>query len=108
MPSLSGALLMIEDDLESTPAHFARDLTSLLQVPDAATIQGLVIGRFQRASGMTRTLLEQIVSCQPVLADVPVLANADFGHTSPLVTFPTGGYASMSVGETSSLTIDRH
>jgi muramoyltetrapeptide carboxypeptidase len=105
MPNLAGSLLMIEDDFESTPANFARDLTSLLQLPDAAGVQGVVVGRFQRASGMTQALLERIVRNQPALLRVPVLANADFGHTSPMVTFPIGGRAAMRVGEAPMLTI---
>lgn len=108
MPSLEDALLMLEDDAASDPADFARDLTSLLHVPDAAGVRGLVIGRFQRASGMTRLLLDEIIARQPVLAERPVLANADFGHTSPLATFPIGGRAHVRVGTSSSLTITRH
>jgi len=105
-PSLDGALLMIEDDEESNPVNFARDLASLLQLPDATGVTGLVIGRFQRASGVTRALLEQIIARQPALAGRPVLANADFGHTSPMLTFPIGGQASVVVGEECRLTIE--
>jgi muramoyltetrapeptide carboxypeptidase len=105
MPSLDGALLMVEDDDLSNAVEFARDLTSLLQLPSAAGVQGLVIGRFQQASGVTRPLLEQIIDRQPRLAGRPVLGNADFGHTSPLVTFPIGGRATLAVGETSSLRV---
>ncbi|MGM7775185.1 S66 family peptidase [Arthrobacter sp. KNU-44] len=108
MPSLEGALLFLEDDFESHPATFARDLASLLQTPEAAGIRGLVIGRFQRASRMTRELLALIVAKQSVLAGLPVLANADFGHTSPIFTFPIGGDAEVSVGESSALRITRH
>lgn len=105
MPSLDGALLMLEDDDASNADTFARDLTSLLQLPDAAGVQGLVIGRFQRASGVTRSLLEQIVARQGRLANRPVLANVDFGHTNPIATFPIGGHAALTVGEASSLRI---
>ena len=98
MPSLDGAMLFVEDDSESSPHTFARDLTSLLQLPDAAGIRGLVIGRFQRQTGMTRELLAQIVGNQPGLAGLPVLANADFGHTQPLLTFPVGGQAEVRIG----------
>ena len=105
MPSLDGALLMLEDDDASDADTFARDLTSLLQLPDAAGVQGLVIGRFQRASGVTRSLLEQVIARQGRLANRPVLANVDFGHTNPLATFPIGGRASLTVGEASSLRI---
>ena len=103
MPSLAGALLMIEDDFVSDADAFARNLTSLLQLPDAAGVQGLVIGRFQEASGVTRSLLEQIIARQDRLAGLPVLGNADFGHTSPFATFPIGGRAALAVGATSSL-----
>lgn len=108
MPSLAGALLFVEDDLLTDPATFARDLTSLLQQPDAAEVQGLVVGRFQRASGLTRDLLAQIVQRQPVLAGRPVLANLDFGHTNPLLTFAVGGEAELVVGAETALTLTRH
>lgn len=108
MPALDGALLFVEDDEASHVVDFARDLASLLQVPDAAGISGLVIGRFQQASGMTRLLLEQIIERQPVLTAVPVLANVDFGHTNPLMTLPIGGQATIVAGEASELTIIAH
>ncbi|MBT2231945.1 LD-carboxypeptidase [Nonomuraea sp. NEAU-A123] len=109
MPSLDGALLILEDDLESHPATFARDLTSLLQLPDAQGVRGLAIGRFQHASRMTRPLLEQIIDAQPALTGVPVLANIDVGHTHPLATFPIGGQGRLACTETqTSLTLLRH
>jgi muramoyltetrapeptide carboxypeptidase LdcA involved in peptidoglycan recycling len=105
MPSLEGALLMIEDDAESDAATFCRDLTSLLQLPDGRGVRGLVIGRFQEQSGITRSLLEQIIARQDQVNGLPVLANVDFGHTNPLATFPIGGRATLTVGSSSSLRI---
>ena len=93
LPSLDGALLCVEADGVTDPPEFARQLTSLLQQPGAAGVRGLVVGRFQRRSEMTRSLLEQVVDRQPVLDGVPVLANADFGHTQPMATLPIGGEA---------------
>lgn len=55
------------------------------------------------ASGVTRSLLEQIIARQNRLAGVPVPANADFGHANPLATFPIGGRAALTAGTTSSL-----
>jgi muramoyltetrapeptide carboxypeptidase len=103
MPSLAGAVLMVEDDYLCDAREFARNLTSLLQLPDASGVQGLVIGRFQEASRVTRSLLEQIVARQDRLAGLPVLANADFGHTDPRITFPIGGRAVLAVGADSAL-----
>lgn len=88
---LEGAVVAVEDDQLSNPVEFARDLTSLLQQPDAEQMTGLLIGRFQRASGFNRNLLEQIVARHDLLKTIPVVANMDFGHTSPLATLPIGG-----------------
>lgn len=105
MPSLDGAVLMVEDDYLSDAKEFARNLTSLLQLPDASGMQGLVIGRFQEASRVTRALLEQIIARQDRLVGLPVLANVDFGHTDPRITFPIGGRAALAVGANHSLHI---
>jgi muramoyltetrapeptide carboxypeptidase len=91
MPPIGESVLIIEDDAETSPNAFARDLTSLLQLPEAVHLRGLVIGRFQRDSGIDRDMLEHIVSIQPVLDGVPVVANTDVGHTFPMATVPIGG-----------------
>ena len=107
-PSLDGAVLAVEDDELTDPATFARDLTSLLQQPDAAGIRGLIVARFQRVSGIHRDLLKQILARQDRLAGLPVLANVDFGHTSPLATLPVGGRVEVTVSDTSRLRIVEH
>jgi muramoyltetrapeptide carboxypeptidase LdcA involved in peptidoglycan recycling len=107
MPSLDGALLVLEDDATSTVADFARNLTSLLQLPDAAGVRGLVVGRFQRRTGMTRELLTEIVARQPALTGRPVLAGVDVGHTMPLATVAIGGTAHVRVGDPSRLRMIR-
>jgi muramoyltetrapeptide carboxypeptidase len=95
MPPLDGTVLFVEDDLESKPHHFGRNLTSLLQQSDAAGVRGLLIGRFKRESGMTRELLQQIVATNTHLEGLPILANLDFGHTDPLITLPVGGHVEV-------------
>ncbi|MFT4109850.1 S66 family peptidase [Propionicimonas sp.] len=108
MPPLDGALLFVEDDELVDAVTFRRDLFSLLQLPDAAGVTGLVIGRFQRASQITREDLTDLVAAQPALRGKPVLANADFGHTNPQITFPVGGSARLRVAHPTTLTITRH
>lgn len=90
---------MLEDDASVHAVEFAHNLPSLLQLPDAAGIQGLVIGRLQRESAMIETLLSEIVARQPALAGKPVAASADIGHAMPLATFPVGGQAELAVGD---------
>jgi muramoyltetrapeptide carboxypeptidase len=85
------------------------DLVSLLQQPAFGGVTGLVIGRFQRETGMTRDLLAQIVGSKPELARLPVIANVDFGHTTPSMTFPIGGTVEVRAGTGAPrLTITRH
>jgi muramoyltetrapeptide carboxypeptidase len=95
MPSLDGSVVFAEDDDQVRPWDFDRDLVSLLQQPGFAGVRAVIIGRFQKASGMTRELLTQIVASKPELAALPVIGNVDFGHTTPVFTFPVGGTAEV-------------
>ncbi|MDH6371681.1 muramoyltetrapeptide carboxypeptidase [Paenibacillus sp. PastF-3] len=95
MPSLKNSILFVEDDYESSPATFDRDLQSLIHQPDFQHVKGLVIGRFQQGSRMTKELLIKIITSKEELSDIPVIADVDFGHTSPMITFPVGGQASL-------------
>lgn len=89
MPELGDSILFIEDDEMTIPETFARDLTSLLQV--TGEIRGLVLGRFQRSSKVTDEQIHYILDKHPMLQNIPVLYDVDFGHTQPMFTFPIGG-----------------
>jgi muramoyltetrapeptide carboxypeptidase LdcA involved in peptidoglycan recycling len=98
MPSLKHALLFIEDDempKELTMVEFERNLQSVLHQPDAKHLRGVVIGRFQKASKMTPAKIEKMIKTKKELRRVPVIANADFGHTTPMITLPMGGTATL-------------
>jgi muramoyltetrapeptide carboxypeptidase len=105
MPDLEGVLLFLEDDIESAPRTFDRDLQSLIHLPSFEGVRGIVIGRFQKASHMSEDLLRQIIRSKRELAKLPVVANVDFGHTSPMITFPIGGHASVQAGGNVTLVI---
>lgn len=92
-------ILMIEDDAESYPAAFDRNLQALCHQPDFKNVKGMVIGRFQKGSKMDREMLEFIINNKPELKDMPVLANVDYGHTTPIITIPFGGTATMDNGK---------
>ncbi|WP_119068646.1 S66 family peptidase [Rubrobacter indicoceani] len=91
LPDLRGSILMIEADNETGPQHFDRELQALVMQPGFGDVSGLVIGRFQRDSQMDPDVLDGIVHAKPELSEIPVVADASFGHTTPTFTFPLGG-----------------
>ena len=107
MPDLAGSILFIEDDDESTPVTFDRDLQSLIHQPGFSGVRGVVIGRFQKKMGMKRELLEEIIKTKQELASLPVIAGADFGHTTPKLTIPIGGRASIDASDRPSIRMSR-
>jgi muramoyltetrapeptide carboxypeptidase LdcA involved in peptidoglycan recycling len=95
LPDLEGTILLLEDDEEIQPHHFDRTLQSLLDQPDFEDVRGIVLGRFQRASNLDRETLSEIVRSKPELNNIPVVANASLGHTTPAFTFPIGGTGAL-------------
>ena len=92
-------ILFIEDTEVSPLADFERNLQALICQPDFKNVKALVIGRFQKGSKVTREGLEYILNTKPELKDLPILANVDFGHSSPLLTIPLGGTATLDNGK---------
>ncbi|MDY4842288.1 MAG: LD-carboxypeptidase [Alphaproteobacteria bacterium] len=81
---------------EATDAgSFERNLQALIYQPDFENVSGIVIGRFQKASNVTKEKLEYIIKSKKALDRMPVIANVDFGHTTPLLTLPIGGECSL-------------
>jgi len=97
MPSLVDSILLLEDDYESKPATFDRDLQSLIHLPGFEGVKGMVIGRFQNKSEMEQEMLVKMIRDKDELKGMPVIANADFGHTTPQFTFPIGGKGRLAV-----------
>lgn len=95
LPDLENSILFIEDDEESLPHTFDRDLQSLIHLPSFSDVKGVVIGRFQKASEITNDLLIKIIKTKKELDNLPVIANVDFGHTDPKITFPVGGEVNL-------------
>jgi muramoyltetrapeptide carboxypeptidase LdcA involved in peptidoglycan recycling len=96
MPKLKNSILFIEDDSDAKPGYFDRYLQSIIHQPGFDGVRGIVVGRFQKGSEMTRVAIEKIMRSKRELSGIPIIANADFGHTTPQATFPFGVAASIS------------
>lgn len=108
MPSLGGAVLFIEDDSESKSVNFDRDLQSLIHQPDFNKVRGIVIGRFEDDSEISRAQLIRIIKSKEELRRIPVIADANFGHTDPIATFPVGGEVEIEAKTRPKIIIRKH
>jgi len=103
-PDIKDSILLLEEDDETgenTAINFDRDLQSVINQKNFDQVRGLVIGRFEKSSEMTEEILKKIVSSKRELSKIPVIANADFGHSDPKFTFPIGGVAKLKVSKNS-------
>ena len=88
-------ILFLEDCVPVGAVDFDRMLQAFIHQPDFHHVKGLAIGRFQKGSEVTREQLEYVINTKKELKDLPVLANVDFGHTTPILTIPFGGRAEL-------------
>lgn len=101
MPNIENKILFIEDDELSGPIflmEFDRNLQSLMHMPEFKTVKGIVCGRAQKGSCMTKEKWFKIFD-KPELKNIPVIAGVDFGHTTPIITFPVGGHARIEANK---------
>ena len=98
MPSLKDSILFLEDDEtvgSFTNVEVDRNLQSIIHLPDFENVRGLVIGRFQKKSEMTEEKLRFIINSKRDLKNLPIIYGANFGHTDPYITFPSGGHVKI-------------
>ncbi len=96
MPDLDNSILFIEDDGETGKyfnKEFDRNLQSLLHCAKGKKINGLIIGRAESVSEMNFEKWKEIIETKKELKNIPIVIGADFGHTTPIFTFPIGGDA---------------
>ena len=91
-------ILFIEDDEMAGKlflVEFDRNLVSTIMQPDFENVKGIVIGREQKTSNMNKEKWIKLIKSKPELENIPVIAGCDFGHTTPIITFPIGGEAKL-------------
>ncbi|MBS3168302.1 LD-carboxypeptidase [Candidatus Woesearchaeota archaeon] len=99
MPKIKDSILFLEDDDEAHISTIDRDLQSIIHQPGFEKVRAIVFGRFQPTTKMTFDLLTKIVKSKKELSLMPIIANVDFGHTNPIITFPIGGTARVLARE---------
>lgn len=98
MPNIDNSILFIEDDGlvgKEFIREFDRDLQSLLHTVKGGKIKGIVIGRAEKVSEMNYSKWVNILETKKQLENIPIIIDANFGHTTPIFTFPIGGCAKL-------------
>jgi len=90
-------ILFLEDDgstKENFFVEFDRNLISFMQTQIFKHVKGIVIGRCQQGSNMNCNKWKKLLDKEE-LKLIPIVIDADFGHTTPMFTFPIGGHCSL-------------
>ena len=98
MPNIEGKVLFLEDDNMAGKIYlmeFDRNLQSLIHTKEFKNIKAIVLGRNQKGCEMTKEKWTKMIKNKPELKNIPVIAGADFGHTTPIFAFPIGGHAKL-------------
>lgn len=99
MPDITDSILFLEANKVIDHKDVQNQLQAILNQPNSHEIKGLLLGRFQKDTGMTRALITKMIQTKKELKNIPVAANVDFGHTAPMCTLPIGGRISIRIKE---------
>lgn len=90
-PSLQDSVLLLEQGDETNLQIFDADLETLIQQNDFSGVKAIIIGRFPDPTSVTTDMLLQTITSKEALRDIPIVANINLGHTTPVATFAIGG-----------------
>jgi muramoyltetrapeptide carboxypeptidase LdcA involved in peptidoglycan recycling len=110
-PLLDNTVLFFECPSEGKATLMSLDMAvrALTMQPGFGGVRGIVIGRYARDGRIDRGKMTAMIKNIPALTNLPVIANCDFGHTTPILTLPIGGHCRISAGgSTCSIWIDMH
>lgn len=94
-------ILYIEDDSEVnkefTMLEFNRNFESIILQPWFQRVKAILIGRFEKAGEVKLEELKKTLLGKKL--NLPIVANLDFGHTTPLFTLPVGLKAKLDTSK---------
>ncbi len=99
-PDVDGVILCLEEDENERPGTIDRFLTQLRQMGIYRKISALIVGRFQSKVGFSPDdSLPSVLSAATKTFDFPILYDADFGHTDPMMVLPNGVQARIDASD---------
>lgn len=110
MPQMKDRIIFIEENKVIDYKGVQKEIQEIINQPEGETIKGVIIGRFQKETGLNRELLTSLIKSKKEWKDIPVVANVDCSHTAPMISLPIGGRIKMSVraNDEVSLKVTKH
>ncbi|HEU0079860.1 MAG TPA: hypothetical protein VFQ76_19595, partial [Longimicrobiaceae bacterium] len=96
LPDLSGAILLLEESLSTSPGQVDRNLAQLAAMGVLGDAAAVLVGSFGEGS---RTWLPALLDKHLGRMEVPVMYDLHFSHSDPLLTIPLGGIVEIDAGE---------
>lgn len=96
MIDTGNSILFIEDDGEESAPTLQRMLQQLKQAKLLDKVKGIVFGRFQKKSDITKEKLKSLLLNIFDEVNIPVISGVDFGHTDPMLSLPMGKTVKIS------------
>ncbi|MEJ7839812.1 MAG: hypothetical protein WKF81_13450 [Thermomicrobiales bacterium] len=90
-PNLEGAVLFVESSEDSlSPARLDAQLMDMENMGELAKITGLIVAKPYRYTTQERLMVHDVLRSRLAKWSIPILADVDAGHTSPMLTLPIG------------------
>lgn len=96
MIDTGNSILFIEDDGEESAPTLQRMLQQLKQAKLLDNVKGIVFGRFQKKSDISKEKLKSLLLNIFDEVNIPVISGVDFGHTDPMLSLPMGKIVKIS------------
>jgi muramoyltetrapeptide carboxypeptidase len=88
-------ILFIEDDFETNLNTFDRILFNITEAIGRDRIKAILLGRFEEQSNISKEDIKSLFKHRHYFSKIPIIANLDFGHTTPMLSLPYGGEAEI-------------
>ena len=99
-PEMDGAIWFFEtSEAAPSPAYVDAVLQDYENMGVLGRLSGMGVGRPMRYTDAQKAELREVVLERTRRYGFPIVADVDFGHTSPQLTLPIGCRAELDVGE---------
>jgi muramoyltetrapeptide carboxypeptidase LdcA involved in peptidoglycan recycling len=91
----SDSVLFVEFSEEETAESVGATLKECRDLDIWRKVRGIVVGRFVARDMEERVCYEDVIKNEFADLNLPILYNADFGHSDPMFTIPNGGVCTI-------------